>query len=372
MNVLRRLTPAVALVLVSLSFGIAAIPEPGVASYRVDVMTTAPSGAAALGVNQAGDVVGWQAVDGNPRAFFWREGVVTLLPLPQDLTLSIARDVNDTGIVVGSAYTSTLDEPGHAMRWTWSSEGVWTVQDLGVLPGDSVSEARGVNNLGQIVGHSNRGSLPLDHGFLHTEDAGLTSLNAASSAFAAYGVNDSGMAVGTDASNAQRVDIVTDAAQLLGGIPPYGSSHAYGINAQGQVAGALTTAGGNCQVVARYADPTGWQILGGLGETNLGWGINSAGTVVGEGWARTGSLPSKRAVIFLNPVGALLYIDDLLEPGGEWSIYNAYDINDAGQIAGHAINTRTGRHAAVRLSPAGGIVPISTPPPSPATSTPVR
>ena len=229
------------------------------------------------------------------------------------------------------------------------------------MPGDAVSEARGVNNLGQIVGHSNPGSLPIDHGFLHTGEAGLTQLNAISSSFVADDVNDSGVAVGTDSSNAQRVDIVTGAAQPLGGVAPYESSRAFGVNAQGEVAGALSTAGGSCQVIARYADPAGWQILGGLGETNIGHGINSAGTVVGEGRARTGSLPSKRAVIFLNGVGALLYIDDLLEPDSEWSIYSAYDINDAGQIAGYAINTKTGLHAAVRLSPAAPLADVAAP-----------
>jgi hypothetical protein len=86
------------------------------------------------------------------------------------------------------------------------------------------------------------------------------------------------------------------------------------------------------------------------------------------GWPRTGSLPAQRAVIYLDSYGILLYVDDLVQAGSDWSVYAAYDINDQGQIAGYARNRVTGSTAAVRLTPVGVVaVPVA---PSSLTATP--
>ena len=368
-----RFSAAVAAVLLLTSvagtpaFGADEAPLP---LYRVDVV--APGGVATA-INELGDVVGWQTVNGNPRAFIYRSGVLTLLPTPLDRPLSIARDVNDQGVVVGSAYKTIIDEPGTAMRWTPGTSG-WTVRDLGFLPDDLVSEAKGLNEVGQIVGRSNPRSFLYEHGFLFTDSAGMAPITAVSNTFVAEDINEVGVTVGTGYSTAQRVDTATGLSTDLGSLAPYAYSYAYAINDAGVISGALTTASGNAQVVARYADATGWQVLGGIGGSssssvsNIGWGINSAGTVVGQGWPRTGSQPPQRAVIYLDSHGTLLYVDDLVEAGTPWSVYGAFDINDKGQIVGHARNWLTGATAAVRLTQVGTLaVPA---PPSGLTATP--
>jgi probable HAF family extracellular repeat protein len=371
MLILRRLMPAVVLALLatSLPFGIrvaqAAVSLP---LYRVD--TVVPNGIATA-INNLGDIVGWQTVNGSPRAFVYSAGTLTLLPNPAGRPLSIARDINDAGTIVGHAYKTTIDEPGNAMRWTRGAS-TWTVRDLGFLPGDLVSEATGVNETGRTVGHSNPRSFLSEHGFLDTPGSGMRALGASNSSYVPYDINESGLTVGTGYSTAQRVNSTTGAAQNLGTRAPYGHSHAYALNDVGQVAGALTTSSGNAQVVARYSDATGWQVLGGLGGgykvQNIGWGINSTGTVVGVGWPRTGETPAKRAVIYLDSMGRLLYVDDLLQAGGAWTILSAYDINDAGQIAAYARNRVTGTTAAVRLTRVGTLpVPAA---PSLLTATP--
>src|SRR5947209_2092318 len=82
---------------------------------------------------------------------------------------------------------------------SWLSSAVaqrYTVTDLGTLPGDSESEARGISNVGQIVGTSSGQSG--SRAFLWNTSTGMQSLgtldgDADSQAFA---VNDSGQVVG--------------------------------------------------------------------------------------------------------------------------------------------------------------------------------
>jgi hypothetical protein len=98
----------------------------------------------------------------------------------------------------------------------------------------------------------------------------------------------------------------------------------------------------------------GWKILGGTGEHNVGNGINQWGDVVG-----TGLLASLRqGVIYTDNLGLLAMIDDLLFIPGSWRIMQAYDINDAQQITGWAIDNATGLRSAVLLTP------VSPPPPN--------
>src|SRR6188472_1697941 len=97
----RRIAPAIAVVLLGLPFGTGVAVGAGTLPlYHVEVV--APD-AVATAVNEAGDVVGWQTVNGTPRAFVYRSGSLALLPVPADRPLSVARDINDKGVVVGYA-----------------------------------------------------------------------------------------------------------------------------------------------------------------------------------------------------------------------------------------------------------------------------
>ena len=66
-------------------------------------------------------------------------------------TFSTANAVNDLGVIVGAKYTYSSQEViPRATRWFRDL----FVFDLGTLPGGTLSEALGVNNLGQVVGYS--------------------------------------------------------------------------------------------------------------------------------------------------------------------------------------------------------------------------
>jgi len=357
MHPLTRLTAAVVLAVIG-SSAIGAVQTTRAAGslpvYRVDAVVNDALG---IAINNAGDMVGWQTVAGSPRAFLYSAAGLTLLPNPSDRPLSIARDINDAGVIVGNAYQAPIDEPGHAMRWTLGAYG-WLVKDLGVLTGQIVSAATGLNEPGAIVGHTNPRSFLSEQAFMYTDADGFTDL-LPEDTFVPQDINETNVVVGNGYSTAKRLDTATGAVTDLSAASLYTQSYAYALNDAGQVAGTVVSLFGLGQVVGRYTNGTGWQELGGIGGgscsgcvNNVGWGINNAGTVVGTGWPRTGvSAPYERGVIYLDAVGSLLYVDDLLESGSQWSISAAFDINDSGQIAGRARNLVTGQWAGVRLSP---------------------
>src|SRR2546427_8139166 len=79
---------------------------------------------------------------------------------------------------------------------TSHAQTTWTITDLGVFPGGSISQASGINNSGQVVGSS---VLPGDvnHAFLWSSASGMQDLGTLGGTFsAAIGINDSGQVVG--------------------------------------------------------------------------------------------------------------------------------------------------------------------------------
>jgi probable HAF family extracellular repeat protein len=107
---------------------------------------------------------------------------------------SAAYDINDLGLIVGSASTSG-DAARHAFRGT-----IGLLQDLGTLGGKH-SDAAGINALGWVVGQSNMPGDEVTHAFLY--DGVLRDLNgmltpsgAGWMLYAARGINDAGQITG--------------------------------------------------------------------------------------------------------------------------------------------------------------------------------
>lgn len=173
----------------------------------------------------------------------------------------------------------------------------YVVTDLGALPGDSSSVATGINASGSVVGWS---SGPGGYrGFVFTDADGMTVLPGLPDRPRAFPrkINDAGDIVGT--ADAGGVDL-GHAVRWRGGVP--------------QDLGTLPS-----------------------GPHSAGWGINSAGDVVGE---------SSIQVNGINRVHAFLYTDALglvdLTPTSDTGV--AHAINDAGQIAGYK-TAASGYHA---------------------------
>jgi probable HAF family extracellular repeat protein len=324
------------------------------AGYVVQDLGTLPgdTSSVAWAINERGDVVGWSAGPNGRRAFVYTDanGMVALPGLP-GRPFALARDINESGVIVGTADAGGVDL-GHAVVWIGSS-----VQDLGTLGTGSYSEAWGVNNLGQVVGSSytNGGSLGT-HAFLYTPGTDLVDLTPNSDTGFASDINDSGQVTGYMTAFQGYHAFRWQAGTFLdlGVLPDFADSFGWAINASGQVAGSSGTASGNSERFIRFTDGRGLQNLGGVGEHNVALGINASGDVVGHR-----GQSASRAVRYTDAAG-LQDLDTLIDPSLGWVILAAMDINDNQQVAGYAFNNFTGQTHAMRLQPTAAPPPECT------------
>ena len=219
---------------------------------------------------------------------------------------SAANALNELGQVAG--YSTTATAAVHAFLWT-PGQGML---DLGTLPGGTSSIARGINDLGQVVGEAGIPpcppcAQPEKHAFLWTPGQGM-------------GMQDLGTL---------RQDLR--------------STIAYDINNAGQVVGRAFTA--NTQIspptdpeyfsrAFLWAPGQGMRDLGDLGGGHsIAYAINDAGQVVGRSWL------SRFIEGYGQPYSAFVWTADqgmhglgTLTPGPSASA--AYGINEAGQVVG--------------------------------------
>ena len=325
--------------LIGAMFGYVAPALAAPATYQVQDLGTLPGDYAsvAMGINQAGDVVGWSAGPTGTRAFIYTNaGGMTALPAPANRPVTTARAINANGVVVGTASTSGTDV-GHAVRW---QAGV--VSDLGTLGGD-FSDARGLNTTGAVVGtsYSNGGSILGVHAFRYTDATGMVDLTPAYDDAHAEGINDSGQIAGSRNYRAFRLTGTTFTD--LGVPTGFAYSFAVAINSSGQVAGHVTSATGNAERIFRYSNGA-MTLIGGLGEYNRAYGINTAGDVVGQGLPVLGL---KQGFLYTDASG-MQGLNQLIDPASGWYILGATGINDSGQIAGWASGPNGQR--AIRLT----------------------
>jgi probable HAF family extracellular repeat protein len=258
-------------------------------------------------INNLGQVVGMYAqdrVDEEPEAILFdpTTGLRSLGTLGG--SVSRALGINDTGQIVGDSGTNIQGQGSHAFRL--DPGGV--MRDLGTL-GGSYSSARAINNAGLVVGESNFSpDLPFTAHAFRTDVAGV--------------MHDLGTLGGT-------------------------FSRANAINAAGDAVGYAATAG-DAVAHAFLAPAAGGLIdLGTLsaGQSSIATGLNDAGLIVGNSFSGT----STPGTPFLYANGHMADLNTLLAAGSGWTLLEARDINNLGQIVG--IGDLNGETRAFLLTP---------------------
>ena len=338
---LAPLRPVLAASLLALSAGAATAAT----WYTVQDLGALPgdTDSIATGLNNQGDVVGWSNGPNGYRGFVYTAaGGMVALPGLADRPRAFPRDINDVGDIVGTADKGGVDL-GHAVRWRGG-----VPQDLGTLPNGPYSAGWGINNAGDVAGSSwtQVNGINLEHAFLFTDATGMVDLTPGGSDSYAHDVNDAGQVTGYRIVGGYHAFRWQGGAfQDLGVLPGMAHSFGFAIEPGGSVAGSSSSASGNSERIMRYTDANGMQDLGGSGEHNQAWGINSSLVVVGQ----LGN-SAARAFVHTDAEG-LRNLNDLIDKSRGWLLQTAFDVNESGQIAGRAFNNFDGRGHAVLLTP---------------------
>jgi len=303
---------------------------------------TSDDESAAVGINNAGDVVGWsltQLGEYHPVPFIYRNGQMTAITT----TEGYATAINNAGQVTG--YIKRI---GNLNMEAFLYDGA--VHRLGGLPRhspDGYSVGWALNNAGVVVGESGGMINPAASGFMVYVN-GLMFSSHYRDARIAYGVNDSGAIVGVRQTDTFTRGFLLDrhGFQDLGTLidNPVAITVPLAINASGVVVGYAD--GATSQRAFAYSNgvmrdlgvtagapdfPAGW-------EYSLAFAINTAGDIVGE----------SSGGAFLYHDGVMLNLNDMIAHGEDgWPRFHAATgINDRGQIVGQAyFGDRPGLHA---------------------------
>lgn len=226
----------------------------------------------ASSINANGQVVGFGNAPNLSNApyqsFLYSDGVMTDLGPPVSSGVSsYARDINDSGQVVGEAYIA--GRPYHAFMF---SGGVLT--DIGTL-GGRYSAANGINNSGQIVGWAHPfDNISIEHAFLYSDGSMIDLGTLGSNSSIAVDINDSGQVVGTfDTFPKQHAflysdGVMTDLNSLIDPLSGWTISDAKAINNLGQIAANGCSTTGLCRALLLTPVPepeTYMMMLAGLG-----------------------------------------------------------------------------------------------------------
>jgi probable HAF family extracellular repeat protein len=260
--------------------------------------------------------------------------------------------LNNTTQVVGSSFTSPIPGTGHAFVY---SGGI--MRDIGSLAGGTTT-ATGINDAGEIVGQSvlqeqfpfaflYKNGVMRNLGSLRGSDrSDAAAINSAGQIAGTSGVGPSQGPNGNQSHAVLWVNGIIMDLGTLGGLNSSGAA----INDRGQVVGYSTLAGGDgpdgdyrgfIWSKGRMRDlgtpPDGRQVLPN--------GMNNHADIVGT-YQKGGA---QRAFVY-GVHGRMRDLTALVDPAQGWTITAAYDINDAGQIAGEACKSSS-YCTAVRLDP---------------------
>ncbi|HEX8072873.1 MAG TPA: Ig-like domain-containing protein [Pyrinomonadaceae bacterium] len=344
---------------------------PQVVRYHVTDLGTLPNQqlSTPAAINNQAQVAGWTEAF----AFRYTDGVMENLGTLPGGSVSEAKGINGLGHVVGDSQFANGGAIRHATLWR---DG--TINDLGFIPAaGNYSIATAVNDATVVVGYG---------------APSLSSTNTRAFIWdAASGISDLGLGTGSKALGINNAGTVTGAAPFTGGIhafvrPANGGARDIGtiagpasvgnfINDNGHVAGSSTSNNFDNRQHAFLWDGT-MHDLGSLGpndvlsDRSFAYGINIHDEVVGSTY-RPYNGGALFQIAFVHRDGQMFDLETLVdESGADYRLYSANAINDAGQIVVDAIKISTNQKHAVLLTPFTAATPTPTPTPTPAAPAP--
>lgn len=323
---------------------------PASTTYVADFVSTAATGAA---MNDAGDVTGTSYPDPGCGPFclptqetvVWRGGVRIVLPSIPGYTGITVRSINDEGWVAGFAGMPGLTT--RAVVWKPNGDSYQAI-DLGTLPGTSISEAVGIDDLGRVVGWSTTSGVPPNGSpFMWTESGGMIDLSSQGFPDEPILALSPGGTVATQNAWYRLGD--PGSVQTMSPAPPgfVIGAEPTAINDAGDQARFLISTGTeNLRYLHRFHHEGTWQQISSTGIKHSAYGVGSidaaqdvTATVAGVG------------VIAYGPTGVTQPLADLLSPAyGDRVVTVGGPINASGQILAQVMVGRAVR--LMRLSPA--------------------
>ena len=210
--------------------------------------------AAAFGLNDGGEVVGWSTIAGCTtgtgapcrRAFHWKDGVMTDLGVLVGDEESTARAINDLGQIVGTSEANVVAGSGTYHAVTWNGAGPVALPHLG---NDTSVFAYDINDSGWIAGHAYDPALPGDRAVIWQGTSLVpVGLSEPHTYNRAYGINEQGHVIGAAWELFQPGDsILYDGAwQTIGGTDsPWQNSEAFDLSDAGHKVGLQAFPSGN-------------------------------------------------------------------------------------------------------------------------------
>src|SRR5438552_1065853 len=334
------------------------------------------SSSVAQGINDQGQVVGYSSGDNGTHAFLWDDGMMTDLGVPGGGWLTFlpeainnggqAVGINDAGEIVGSSQDAS---GSRAVLWTADSDSApaFTIVDLGTLPGDTYSTGVKLNDAGQVIGWSVRDSS--DFGSLGARsflwDNGvmtdLGNLGDPDVGTMATDINEAGQVVGwiRNASAYDRAFLWEDGAISDLGVGGKSSqAMANDINDAGQIAAWRGSSYEGPSRAYLWENGTWTALLAPDAQGNA-LGINNLGQVVGVGAVD----PNSTGGPFISETDRTITVLPDGFPPSFSSGANDLDLNEAGDVVGSATpdGSYSGQHAVMWTTAA--------PPSGPATLT---